>query len=152
MKSWIVLALGAAVLASTPASAQKAPPTPAAAPAPVTIEYYYRIKWGSGPEFIRLYNKNHAPLLAEMQKAGFIKSIVVEEPYTHMAGGVRWDLRVTIVFRDAAAAISDPEWDHQWAEATKRLFPDEKAFYAEEDRRFTMLEDHWDVIVTARKD
>jgi hypothetical protein len=96
---------------------------------PVTVEYYYRIKWGSAGEFLRLYKKNHAPLLEEMKKHGFIRSIRVDEPFTHLAGGPRWDLRVTIVFRDAAAAMPDPQWDKQWEAA-----------------RFSLLEDHWDVV------
>ena len=144
--------LAAALLASAPAAPAAAqPPAAAAAQVPVTVEYYYRIKWGGGEEFKRLYDKNHAPLLREMQKAGFIRSMRVDEPFTHLAGGPRWDLRVTIVFRDAAAAISDPEWERLWGAAQARLYPDKKAFDAEEDRRFALLEEHWDVIVSEVK-
>jgi hypothetical protein len=114
---------------------------------PVTIEYYYRIRWGAGEEFLRLYRKNHAPLLEEMKTRGFIRSVRVDEPLTHLAGGPRWDLRVTIVFRDAAAAISDPEWDQQWAAAKERLYGDRTLFDAEEKARFDLLEEHWDVVV-----
>ena len=150
MKAFLV----AASLTFAPALAAPAPAQPAAASSaqlPVTMEYYYRIKWGSGGEFKRLYEKNHAPLLREMLKAGFIRSMRVDEPFTHLAGGPRWDLRVTIVFRDAAAAISDPEWDRLWSAARTRLYPDSKAFDAEEDRRFALLEEHWDVIVSEVK-
>jgi hypothetical protein len=111
------------------------------------MEYYYRIRWGSAGEFKRLYFKNHAPLLEAMRQLGFVKSVVVQEPFTHMAGGPRWDLRVTITFRDAAAAISDPEWDRQWELATKRLYANRAAFEAEERDRFALLEDHWDIVV-----
>jgi len=83
----------------------------ATAQVPVTIESYYRIKWGSADEFKQLYARNHAPLLEEMKKLGFIRSFRVDQPVTHLAGGPRWDLRVVIVYRDAAAAVSDPEWD-----------------------------------------
>lgn len=142
------LILAPALLAlapALPAAAQTAPAV--AAPAPVTVEYYYRIKWGAMGEFQRLYAKNHAPLLREMQKAGFIRAVRIEEPFTHLAGGTRWDLRVTIVFRDAAAAVNDPEWSRLWDAATARLYPDRKTFDAEEDRRFGLLEEHWDAIV-----
>ena len=146
--------VAAALLALAPAAPTAAQPSAGAATAqlPVTVEYYYRIKWGSGEEFKRLYDRNHAPLLREMQKAGFIRTIRVDEPFTHIAGGPRWDLRVTIVFRDATAAISDPEWDRLWAAARGRLYPDKKAFDAEEDRRFALLEEHWDVIVNEVKE
>ncbi len=144
--------LAAALLAMAAAAPSAAQPNAAAvAPVPVTFEYYYRIKWGSGEEFKRLYDKNHAPLLREMQKAGFIRSMRVDEPFTHLAGGPRWDLRVTIVFRDATAAVSDPEWDRQWGAARARLYPDKAAFDAEEDRRFALLEEHWDMIVNEVK-
>lgn len=141
----------AALLVSAPAVPAAAQPSTAAVQAPVTVEYYYRIKWGGSVEFKRLYDKNHAPLLREMQKSGFIRSMRVDEPFTHLAGGPRWDLRVTIVFRDATAAISDPEWDRQWGAARGRLYPDKPAFDAEEDRRFALLEEHWDVIVNEVK-
>lgn len=154
MRCLILAALAA--FAATPAAAQPAPTGPTAqspnpAQTPVTIEYYYRIKWGSSVEFKRLYNRNHAPLLAAMQRLGFVRSVRVDEPITHMAGGPRWDLRVTIVYRDADAAISDPQWEVQWAAARTRLYPDRKAFDAEEDKRFAMLEEHWDVVVAEVK-
>lgn len=147
-------ALALLLLSAAPAGAQAPPAKPAAVAAAdtsVTFEYYYRIRWGSELEFIRLYEKNHAPLLEEMRKAGFITSMKVEQPFTHMAGGERWDLRVTIVFRDAKAAIGDPAWDRLWGEAMKRLYPDKKTFDAEETQRFSLLEEHWDVIVTERQ-
>jgi hypothetical protein len=144
--------LAAALLATAPAAPAAAqPPAAAVAQVPVTVEYYYRIKWGDAGEFKRLYDRNHAPLLREMQKAGFIRSMRVDEPFTHLAGGPRWDLRVTIVFRDATAAVSDPEWERLWDIARARLYPDKKAFDSEEDRRFALLEEHWDVIVNEVK-
>ena len=147
MRIRLGLAISALTMIAAPALAQSPPEAAAVSPVPVTMEYYYRIKWGSAGEFKRLYNKNHAPLLAAMQQAGFIRSIRVDEPFTHLAGGPRWDLRVTIVYRDAAAAIADPRWDSLWAEAKARLYKDKAAFDAEEDRRFAMLEEHWDVVV-----
>ena len=88
---------------STPAVAQRVEAAPSGSS--VTAEYYYRIKWGSHDEFKRLYERNHAPIMREMQKQGFVLSMEVEEPYTHLAGGVRWDLRVTVTYRDAASAV-----------------------------------------------
>lgn len=82
----------------------------AAAPAlaaPVTIESYYRIKWGSDGEFKALYAKNHKPLLDELRHHGFITAIKAEAPFTHMACGPRWDLRVTIIYRDGALGHRD---------------------------------------------
>ncbi|MBI1738789.1 MAG: hypothetical protein HYR58_06025, partial [Acidobacteria bacterium] len=47
------------------ATAHRASATPQAAPAeqPFVVEYYYKAKWGYADEFIRLFKKNHFPLL-----------------------------------------------------------------------------------------
>lgn len=105
------------------------------------------MKWGSLEEFGELYDRNHKPLLEAAQKAGFILSMKTDYPFTHMAGGPRWDMRVTITYRDAAAAINDPALWTLWADTTRKLFKDEKKHAAEEKRRFSLLEDHWDVVV-----
>lgn len=148
MKSIIAaafLALAAVAGASQVAQAE----SPAADPraVPTTVEYYYRIKWGALHEFVELYEKNHKRLLDEMAKKGFILQMTTEYPSTHLAGGVRWDMRVRIVYRDAAAAINDPAWETAWADAKKRFYKDAKKLEAEESRRFSLVEDHWDVIV-----
>ncbi len=123
---------------------------PVMAAEPVTTEHYYRIKWGSAGEFKQLYKRNHEPILAELQKQGFITAIRTEEPFTHMAGNQRWDLRVTITYRDASAAVVvGGAFDKASQAVTARLYPDKKNFDAEEARRFSLLEEHWDVIVTS---
>jgi hypothetical protein len=142
-----LLAILAGLALAAPAWAQQPQPSSTAQTVPVRMEYYYRIKWGSAEQFKKLYAANHAPLLEDMQKAGFITAIRVEEPFTHMAGGPRWDLRVTIDFRDAAAAIADPRWDKLWAEAKQRRYKDLARFEAEEAQRFALLEEHWDIVV-----
>ena len=145
MKASIAIALS---LCAVPIQAEAQTPPPGATQQ-ITAEYYYRIKWGSAVEFKRLYERNHAPLLREMQKLGFITKMEMEEPFTHLSGGARWDLRVTIVFRDADSAIRvGGPFDAAFASAQARLYPDKAAFEAEEGRRFSLLEEHWDVIVT----
>lgn len=142
MKSLLsaVLLLGTA---GAPAIAQ----TPKAAET-ITMEHYYRIKWGSAEEFKRLYKLNHQPLLDEMQRQGFITRMEAEEPFTHMAGNQRWDLRVTITYRDAPAAVLvGGPFDQAFEAATARLYPNKKKFDAEEAQRFALLEEHWDLIV-----
>ena len=126
----------------------------AAAPAePVTVEHYYRIKWGGGEEFSRLYKANHQPLLDEMKRQGRILAIRTDAPFTHMAGGQRWDLRVTITYPDAASAVVvGGAFDKAFDAARARLYPDKAKLDAEEARRFSLLEEHWDVIVTPAGD
>lgn len=136
-------------LAAPPIAAQEVPTKLARVKdVPTKVEYYYRVKWGSLKDFIRLYEKNHQPLLEEMRKAGFVLSMKTEFPFTHLSGGTRWDMRVTITYRDAAAAINDPAWEKSWAEAKQRMFRDASALDAEEKTRFSLLEEHWDVVVS----
>ncbi len=142
MKSFLAIALALAAFASESAAQSVAPAEP------VTVEYYYRIKWGSAGEFKRLYKLNHEPILAELQKQGFITAIRTEEPFTHMAGNQRWDLRVTITYRDSSAAVVvGGAFDKASDAVTARLYPDKKKLEAEEAKRFSLLEEHWDVIV-----
>lgn len=139
----------AAALIATAAPANAQPATGGAATGPVTAEYYYRIKSGSAGEFKRLYERNHAPTMREMMKQGFVSSMEVEEPFTHLAGAPRWDLRVTVKFPEAASAIVvGGAFDKAFAAAEARLYLDKTRFAAEEARRFALLEEHWDVIVT----
>jgi hypothetical protein len=137
-----------ALAAAPTAAEQPAPGIVCPKDVPVKVEYYYRVKWGSLKEFVALYDRNHKPLLEEMRKAGFVLDMKTEYPFTHLAGGPRWDVRVTITYRDAAAAINDPAWETEWLEAKKRTYKDLAKFEAEETARFSLLEDHWDVIIS----
>ena len=142
MKGLVAIA-GVLAALTTGATAQ-----PVATAEPITTEHYYRIKWGSAGEFKRLYKLNHQPILAEMQKQGLITAMRTDEPFTHMAGGQRWDLRVTITFRDpSAAVVVGGAFDKAFDAVKARLYPDKKKLEAEEAKRFSLLEEHWDVIV-----
>lgn len=139
-----ILIAFAALAAAAPAVAQRTQPAE-----PVTIESYYRIKWGSAGEFKELYKRNHAPILKELQRQGFILAIRQDEPFTHMAGDQRWDMRVAITFRDPpSAVVVGGAFDKASQAITARLYPDKAKLDAEEARRFSLLEEHWDVVLT----
>jgi hypothetical protein len=119
-------------------------PAEKTAPRPFTVEGYYRARWGHADEFLALYTKNHLPVLRELQKQGKILAITAVKPRYHATEESRWDYRVTLVFRDVAAAF-DPDAE----EAIKvRLFPDQATYRREEHRRFEILDAHWDVPIT----
>lgn len=140
-----ILLMAQAAPAATPASR---PVESTTATQPVTVEYYYRIKWGSMNEFMRLYRKNHQPVLAAMQQQGFITAMRMEQPFTHLAGGERWDLRVTITFKDAESAVGGGgAYDRAAGAAMDRLYSDVALHTREEAQRFALVEEHWDVIV-----
>jgi hypothetical protein len=62
-------------------------------------------------------------------------------PSYHGDGRADWTLSVQIVFKDAAAFIA-PGNDE---EIQRRLYPDRAKFLKEEQRRFEILDAHWDV-------
>jgi hypothetical protein len=147
MKTWYLLLL----LASAPVTAAHARPAAQTTQAatPITIEYYYRIRWGAMDEFKALYKKNHQPVLDELKRQGFITAINATTPYNHMAGEERWDWRVTITYRSAEDAVGEGTGYTKTVDAIgAKLFPDLAKFKAEEARRFSLVDEHWDVIVT----
>jgi hypothetical protein len=147
MKNWFPLLL----FAIAPATVAHAQPAAQTTPAftPITVEYYYRIRWGAMDEFKALYKKNHQPVLDELKRQGFITAISATTPYNHMAGDERWDWRVTITYRSAEDAVGEGTGYTKTVNAIgAKLFPDLAKFKAEEARRFSLLDEHWDVIVT----
>ncbi len=111
---------------------------------PFVIEYYYKARWGSFGEFKQLFEKNHWPILKREKEAGRILEVRADVPRHHGTEDGRWDYRVSIVWKDAATAHS--KWPDQ-DRVTRELFPDQKAFEAEEQRRFELLLAHWDLPV-----
>ena len=119
---------------------QSAPSTPGQ---PFVIEYYYKARWGHADEFLALFRKNHYPLLRKEMELGRILKLAIDQPRYHATEDGRWDYRVTIVFKNATVANEPFDED-----ALKRqLFPDQQTYAREEQRRFEILDAHWDLPV-----
>ena len=110
---------------------------------PFVVEYYYKTRWGYADEFIRLFKKNHFPVLKKQMETGRILSVTAVKPRYHATEDGRWDYRVTIVFKNMAAA-SDQASEEP---IIKQLFPNQETYKLEEQRRFEILLAHWDVPV-----
>ena len=124
-----------AVQAQTGASAQNANDKP------FVIEYYYKAKWGHAEEFIALFKKNHYPVLKKEIELGRILKVFAQVPRYHGTEDGRWDFRTTIVFKNAQ--IANDNFDS--APLLKQLFPDQDSYKKEEQRRFEILDAHWDL-------
>ena len=109
---------------------------------PVTIAYYYRTKWGAHDEFVGLVDRNHWPILRKQLAEGRFLDVTASKPRFHGDGRADWDFMVTITYRDWAAVQA-----HSEAEIAHRLYPDQATFKADEQRRFSLLEAHWDVVL-----
>ena len=125
------------ILLALPAAAQDAP---------VPAAYYYKVKWGLQQEFERLFFKNHYPVLqAQMGEGKRIRAVSVYRPTYHGDGRADWTFLVVITFASRAAFVAPSEEEA----IAKRLYPDQETFKKEEQRRFEILDAHWDVPLTA---
>jgi len=108
---------------------------------PFVVEYYYKTKWGHADEFLALFKKNHLPLLRKEMELGRILSVAIVAPRYHNTEDGRWDYRVTLVFKNGTIATDD----FDSSPLKKELFPDQETFKREEQRRFEILDAHWDL-------
>ncbi len=112
-----------------------------AANKPYKVEYYYKTKWGYAEEFIRLFRKNHFPVLKKQVESGRLLSVTAVRPRLHGTEDGRWDYRVTLVFKNIS--VTDEGFDE--SVLARELFPDQETFKKEEQRRFEILLEHWDL-------
>ena len=108
---------------------------------PFAIEYYYKAKWGHAEEFLALFKKNHYPVLKKEMELGRMLKVTMTVPRYHTTEDGRWDYRVTIVFKNAA--IANDNFDS--SAIIKQLYPDQDTYKKEEQRRFEVLDAHWDL-------
>ena len=143
MKRRIVLAFVLVVLGSAAfvGLRAQAPAAQSASRSEKTAWYFYRVKWGHQDEFVTLFKKNHYPVLREEMKTGRITAVKTYVPTYHGDGRADWTFAVAITFRDVAAMVG-PSGE---AEIIKKLYPDQATFLKEEQRRFEILDAHWDV-------
>jgi len=140
----VVLTIAFAASLAAPLLAQGAPPQ-SSADQPYSIEYYYKCQWGHQQEFLQLFLKNHYPLLKKIVSTGRMLSVKIETPEYHTSEELRWDYRVTIVFKNSTVATTaNPEEER----FIKELWPDQETYKREEQRRFEILLGHIDLPVT----
>jgi hypothetical protein len=133
-----------AALASSPRAFAGPPQSGAAAEIkedPYVVEYYYKTKWGHAEEFLTLFKKNHYPVLRKEMELGRILRVSMTAPRLHSTEDGRWDYRVTIVFK--SAAIANDNFDSEGI--LRQLYPDQDSYKKEEQRRFEILDAHWDL-------
>jgi hypothetical protein len=137
------IGLSVVALAIVLVSGSVAQATPASVPDErFVVEYYYKARWGHADEFISLFRKNHLPVLEKEIEKGRILDVSIVRPRYHGTEDGRWDYRVTIVYPTVVAAHAPTPIT---AAELRRLFPDSATFAREEQRRFEILDAHWDL-------
>ena len=113
---------------------------------PVEVLYFYRTRWGAHDEFVELFRQNHWPILREQLETGRFLAVEMWTPRFHGDGRADWDVLVSITYRDWAAIE-----EHSEREIARAPLPGPGDVHrAEEQRRFELLEAHWDVPLEPR--
>jgi hypothetical protein len=115
------------------AMAQPAPP-----PKPYEVEWVYRVKYGHQDEWWRIFQKYQIAVLDREKQLGYVLNYTVTRPSLHVSEESRWDYRVVIDYPNADAASHEEE-------VTRALFPDASVREAEEDHRWELTLNHWDL-------
>ena len=140
----MTLALAALGVVAVPAwsgllGSVQAPGAQTAAGQTITTWYFYTVKWGFQNEFLDLFQRNHYPVLKARMAAGHYTSVRAFQPRYHGDGRADWTFAVELVAREDAPGAPSEE------EVIRKLYPDQVKFRREEQRRFELLQAHWDV-------
>ncbi|HEY1985803.1 MAG TPA: hypothetical protein VGG85_10355 [Terracidiphilus sp.] len=107
---------------------------------PFVEEWVYRVQYGHKDEWWQIFRKYQIAILERQKQLGYVKDYTVWAPGLHTDESSRWDYRVIIV-RAAADAPAGQSED----EIAKQLFPDQATFKREENRRWELTANHWDL-------
>jgi hypothetical protein len=135
-----ILILAASATTPVVAAIQQAEAVPLPAKKPVIVEWVYRIQYGHKDEWWRIFKKYQIAILDRQKQLGYVKEYTVFAPSLHTSEDSRWDYRVVIV-----RTSEDPPPGQSEADIAKQLFPDQEAFTREENRRWELTTNHWDL-------
>jgi hypothetical protein len=134
-----VLTVAILTLLSATAAVHAQAPAPQAAGEPKTTWFFYTVRWGFQDEFLDLFQRNHYPILKEMERTGRYLSVKTFVPENHGDGRADWTFAVELVEPAKPPAAPTEE------EIVAKLYPDRAKLRKEEQRRFELLVAHWDV-------
>jgi hypothetical protein len=105
---------------------------------PYLVEWVFRARYGHQDEWWRLFQKYQIAELDEEQRRGYVRSYSVFRPGLHTSEDSRWDYRIVIAYNGYEGSTHEPEVE-------KALFPDAASLRKDEDRRWELTENHWDL-------
>ena len=128
---------GACVLALAAGASAALAQAPSAAK-PYQVEWVYRIKYGYQDEWWRIFQKYQIATLDEEKRRGYVIGYSVLKPGLHTSEDARWDYRIVITYNGYEGSTHE-------GEVEKALFPDAAAHAKDEDRRWELTANHWDL-------
>ena len=102
------------------------------------VEWVYRVRYGYIDEWWDIFRKYQIPILDRAKELGYILDYRVYHPQFHTDEAARWDYRVEINYRDVDAAKHEEE-------IARELFPDTATRKRQENRRWELTANHWDL-------
>ncbi len=131
---WGCAAIAAGLIAGGAAVAQ--PPKPGVKG--YEVEWVYRVKYGFIDEWWDLFRKYQIPILDRAKAKGYILDYRVYHPQLHIDEAARWDYRIEITYPDREANSHEEE-------IARELFPDSATRKRDEQRRWELTTNHWDL-------
>jgi len=107
---------------------------------PETVEWVYRIRYGYQDEWFTIFRKYQVAILEKQKQLGYVKDYTIWAPGLHTSEESRWDYRVVITRASHDAPPGESE-----KEVARRLFPDQNTFQHDENRRWELTINHWDL-------
>ena len=101
-------------------------------------ELVYNVRYGFIDEWWDLFRKYQIAILDRAKQLGYVVDYRVYHPQLHTDEAARWDYRIEITYKDVAAASHEEE-------IARQLFPDEAARKRDENRRWELTVNHWDL-------
>jgi len=135
-----LFAFGSLTAAPLSAFSQQGAVASAPVSKPVIEEWVYRTKYGYKDEWWTIFKKYQIAILERQKQLGYVKDFTVYAPSLHTSEDSRWDYRVIIVRASADAPPGQSE-----DEVAKQLFPDQAKFKQDENRRWELTANHWDL-------
>jgi hypothetical protein len=102
------------------------------------VEWVYRVRYGHIDEWWDIFRKYQLAILQREKQLGYVLDFRVYHPQLHTDEAARWDYRVEIVYRDFDGSLHEDE-------VTQQMFPDTATLKREENRRWELTENHWDL-------
>jgi len=107
-------------------------------PKPYQVEWVYRIRYGYQDEWWKVFQKYQIAILDREKALGYVSSYSVFRPGLHTSEDSRWDYRIVISYPNEAGATHEDEVE-------RSLFPDRATLHREDQRRWELTLNHWDL-------
>ena len=107
---------------------------------PYSEEWVFHVRWGHQHEWWKLFQKYQIATLDREKQLGYVTSYTVEVPDLHASDDARWDYRIVINYPNY-------EDSSRGDDVEAKLFPDAAPREREEQKRWDLTVNHWDLPV-----